>query len=159
MFSKLAWEGWFTTSSINLGAVNIWCDDLRPSMILVDERLQIEGAVSLKEAIFFHSRLLPLVVTSRAHFQLLERRMIQIYLMNPFPTEESHRVSPENMREFSFFLDQGNSEWISFQSQGWDLHHFLGLLGFVETCKVISRTFAMASVFYLNLHWFGPDPI
>ncbi|KAJ5216829.1 hypothetical protein N7468_009837 [Penicillium chermesinum] len=45
LFSKLAREGRFTASSTNLGPFNIWCDDLRPSNVLVDEHLQIVGVV------------------------------------------------------------------------------------------------------------------
>ncbi|KAJ6090254.1 hypothetical protein N7486_009069 [Penicillium sp. IBT 16267x] len=45
LFRKLAREGRFTTSSTNLGPFNIWCDDLRPSNVLINEHLQIVGVV------------------------------------------------------------------------------------------------------------------
>lgn len=45
LFRKLAREGRLTTSSTNLGPFNIWCDDLRPSNVLVNEHLQIVGVV------------------------------------------------------------------------------------------------------------------
>ncbi|GFF57781.1 hypothetical protein IFM51744_09330 [Aspergillus udagawae] len=45
LFRKLAQEGRFTDSSTDLGPFNIWCDDLRPSNVLVDEHLQIVGVV------------------------------------------------------------------------------------------------------------------
>lgn len=45
LFCKLAKEGQFTTPSTNLGPFNIWCDDLRPSNVLINEHLQIVGIV------------------------------------------------------------------------------------------------------------------
>ncbi|KAJ5734005.1 hypothetical protein N7493_002791 [Penicillium malachiteum] len=45
LFRKLAREGRFTESSTNLGPFNIWCDDLRPSNILINEDLQIVAVV------------------------------------------------------------------------------------------------------------------
>ncbi|KAJ5565719.1 hypothetical protein N7535_007357 [Penicillium sp. DV-2018c] len=45
LFRKLAREGRLTTSSTDLGPFNIWCDDLRPSNVLVNEHLQIVGVV------------------------------------------------------------------------------------------------------------------
>ncbi|KGO77564.1 Aminoglycoside phosphotransferase [Penicillium italicum] len=45
LFCKLAKEGRFTTSSTNLGPFNVWCDDLRPSNVLINENLQIVGVV------------------------------------------------------------------------------------------------------------------
>lgn len=45
LFLKLAREGRLTTSSTNLGPFTIWCDDLRPSNVLVNEHLQIVGVV------------------------------------------------------------------------------------------------------------------
>lgn len=43
LFRKLAKEGRLTTSSTNLGPFSIWCDDLRPSNVLINEHLQIVG--------------------------------------------------------------------------------------------------------------------
>jgi hypothetical protein len=45
LFRKLATEGRFTASSTNLGPFNIWCDDIRPSNVLINEHLQIIGVV------------------------------------------------------------------------------------------------------------------
>ncbi|KAJ5174103.1 uncharacterized protein N7500_002034 [Penicillium coprophilum] len=45
LFRKLAKDGRFTTSSTDLGPFNIWCDDLRPSNVLINEHLQIVGVV------------------------------------------------------------------------------------------------------------------
>lgn len=45
LFRKLAREGRFTTSSTNLGPFTTWCDDLRPSNVLINEDLQIVGVV------------------------------------------------------------------------------------------------------------------
>lgn len=45
LFRKLAAEGRFTTYSTDLGPFNIWCDDLRPSNVLINEHLQIVGVV------------------------------------------------------------------------------------------------------------------
>ncbi|KAJ5106556.1 hypothetical protein N7456_003231 [Penicillium angulare] len=45
LFRKLAREGQFTTPSTNLGPFHIWCDDLRPSNVLLNENLQIVGVV------------------------------------------------------------------------------------------------------------------
>ncbi|KAK2858405.1 hypothetical protein FQN49_004774 [Arthroderma sp. PD_2] len=45
LFHKLAEEGRFTSPSTDSGPFKLWCDDLRPSNILVDEGLQIVGVV------------------------------------------------------------------------------------------------------------------
>ncbi|KAJ6015931.1 hypothetical protein N7540_010522 [Penicillium herquei] len=45
LFRKLARECRFTSSSTDLGPFNIWCDDLRPSNILINDDLQIVGVV------------------------------------------------------------------------------------------------------------------
>ena len=49
LFRKLTRESRFTASSTNsptnLGPFNIWCDDLRPSNVLINEDLQIVGVV------------------------------------------------------------------------------------------------------------------
>ncbi|KAK2776507.1 hypothetical protein FQN53_002678 [Emmonsiellopsis sp. PD_33] len=48
LFRKLARECQFTTtasSTNNLGPFKIWCDDLRPSNVLLNEQLQIVGVV------------------------------------------------------------------------------------------------------------------
>lgn len=45
LFRKLAREGRLTNSSTDQGPFKIWCDDLRPSNVLVNEELQIVGVV------------------------------------------------------------------------------------------------------------------
>lgn len=45
LFSKLAWDGRFTCPSSNPGPFDIWCDDLRPSNVLINEHLEIVGVV------------------------------------------------------------------------------------------------------------------
>ncbi|KAJ5621849.1 hypothetical protein N7528_005081 [Penicillium herquei] len=45
LFRKLAREGRFTSSSTDLGPFKIWCDDLRPSNILIDDKLQIVSVI------------------------------------------------------------------------------------------------------------------
>lgn len=45
LFRKLAREGRFTASSTDFGPFSIWCDDLRPSNVLINEQLQIVGVV------------------------------------------------------------------------------------------------------------------
>jgi len=45
LFRKLAREGKFTTSSTNFGPFHIWCDDLRPSNVLINDNFQIVGVV------------------------------------------------------------------------------------------------------------------
>lgn len=45
LFRKFAREGKFTTSSTNFGPFHIWCDDLRPSNVLINDNFQIVGVV------------------------------------------------------------------------------------------------------------------
>lgn len=45
LFRKLSREGRFTSPTTNFGPFKMWCDDLRPSNVLVDEHLQIVGVV------------------------------------------------------------------------------------------------------------------
>ncbi|BCR82773.1 phosphotransferase family protein [Aspergillus chevalieri] len=45
LFSKLAREGRLTQSTNDHGPFKIWCDDLRPSNVLVNKNLQIVGVI------------------------------------------------------------------------------------------------------------------
>ncbi|EEP78052.1 predicted protein [Uncinocarpus reesii 1704] len=45
LFSQLIAEGRLTTTPTNNGPFKLWCDDLRPSNILVNENMQILGVV------------------------------------------------------------------------------------------------------------------
>lgn len=45
LFSKLAREGRLTQSTNGHGPFTLWCDDLRPSNVLVNKSLQIVGVI------------------------------------------------------------------------------------------------------------------
>lgn len=45
LFHRLITEGGFTATSTDNGPFKLWCDDLRPSNILLDENLQVVGVV------------------------------------------------------------------------------------------------------------------